>query len=270
MIDVVVPIFNALEALKRCLRALQADPPQDARIVLINDASTEDLSGALAILPSAIVVHNECNLGFVGTVNVAFAMSRHDVVLLNSDTVPAPGWLDQMRVCAASDARIATVTPWSNNAEICSFPTWLKANPEPEDLRQWARLLLAHAPRAYPSLPTAVGFCMLIKRAALDQVGFFDAATFGRGYGEENDFCMRLSGHGWKHVLCDSTYVVHQGGASFLPLGLRPNGENYQRLLARYPGYARLIAEFIALDPMAALRAELQQRLAHLIPVSDC
>lgn len=266
MIDVIVPIFNAAAELRRCLDALRRDPPDGARLVLINDASTEPpIAAMLAEFQDALVLHNERNLGFVGTVNRGMALSANDVVLLNSDTVPAPGWLDEMRRCAAADPWIGTVTPWSNNAEICSFPNWLSANPEPADLAALAQRIRQFAPRTSPQLPTAVGFCMLIKRAALAAVGDFDIATFGRGYGEENDFCQRLLGHGWRHVLCDSAYVVHQGGASFSPLGLKPNGENYRRLLARYPRYRVQVADFITADPLHALRAELAQRCEDLL-----
>ena len=88
----------------------------------------------------------------------------------------------------------------------------------------------------------------------------FDADTFGRGYGEENDFCMRAAGHGWRHVLCDDVFVAHRGGVSFAPTGLRPGGINQRRLEARYPAYARLVSEFIASDPLGARRARIVAR----------
>jgi GT2 family glycosyltransferase len=266
VIDIIVPVFNAAPELRRCLDALKQDPPGDARLVLINDASTDAaIAPMLEAVSDALVLHNDVNLGFVGTVNRGMALSDNDVVLLNSDTVPAPGWLDEMRQCAQSDSRIGTVTPWSNNAEICSFPNWLSVNLEPQDLAELALRIRQAAPRALLELPTAVGFCMWIKRAALAAVGNFDAATFGRGYGEENDFCQRLLGHGWRHVLCDSAYVVHQGGASFSPLGMKPNGENYARLLARYPHYRAQIDAFIAADPIRTVRAELARRCEDLL-----
>jgi len=111
-------------------------------------------------------------------------------------------------------------------------------------------------------LPTAVGFCMLIRRAALNALGDFDRATFGRGYGEENDFCMRAAAHGWRNVLADDCYVVHAGGGSFAPLGLKPNGDNLARLLARYPHYSAQVAKFIAADPLAERRATVSARYA--------
>jgi GT2 family glycosyltransferase len=200
------------------------------------------------------------NLGFPANCNAAFAETGDaDVVLLNSDTVATTGWLDQLLRCAASDPRIATITPWSNNAEICSWPRFCEDNPAPEFPDAIAEAAAGLAP-TYPELPTAVGFCMYVRRAALRRLGDFDAETFGRGYGEENDFCLRAAAMGWRNVLCDTAYVVHHGGASFEPLDLAPGGENLARLLARWPDYNERVARFIMADPLAPLRLALEQR----------
>jgi len=204
------------------------------------------------------------NLGFPANCNTAFADAGDaDVVLLNSDTVTTPGWLAQLLRCAASDARIATITPWSNNAEICSWPRFCEDNPAPEFPDAIAEAAAGLDPE-YPELPTAVGFCMYVRRAALRQLGGFDAETFGRGYGEENDFCLRAAAMGWRNVLCDTAYVVHHGGASFEPLALAPGGDNLARLLARWPDYNERVARFIMSDPLAARRIALEQRLQSL------
>jgi GT2 family glycosyltransferase len=126
--------------------------------------------------------------------------------------------------------------------------------------------LLAEAASAlgagdYVDLPTGVGFCMYVRRAMLDAIGGFDQATFGRGYGEENDLCFRAAGHGWRNVFCHTAYVGHRGGASFAAEGHRPGGENLARLNARYPAYNRTIAEFIMHDPLRPLRERLAARL---------
>ena len=97
--------------------------------------------------------------------------------------------------------RIATVTPWSNNAEICSFPLFCKrANPVPADPDAIAAAAASLA-RRIPRPAHRRRLLHVIRRAALDAIGDFDAATFGRGYGEENDFCLRAAAHGWRNVL---------------------------------------------------------------------
>jgi GT2 family glycosyltransferase len=263
-LDLVIPIHNAPAHLAACLQSLYRHLPTDApaaRLHLYDDASSDAaiaplLSEAAAALPGRVrVVRNARNLGFVGTVNRAFAETQGDVLLLNSDTVLTGGAIPRIQARLAADSRVASVTPFSNNAEICSFPVFLKNNPVPADPDAEARRVAVLVDAPAIELPTAVGFCMLIRRSTLTAIGDFDAATFGRGYGEENDWCQRAIGFGWRHVLCPDAYVVHAGGASFGALGLKPGGDNLARLLARYPHYGRDVAAFIAADPIAPLRA---------------
>jgi GT2 family glycosyltransferase len=265
--EVIVPIHEGADALADCINSLVQTLPRGAHVQLVDDASTDPrivamLAVAEGRLPGMVRTwRQDENLGFVGTVNAAMARASGDVVLLNSDTIVTEGWLDRLAGCLASDPRIATATPWSNNAEICSIPKFCVANPVPDDPARVARACAEAGRPEYPELPTAVGFCMAISRRSLDALGDFDAITFGRGYGEENDFCRRVAGHGWRNVLCDDAYVVHVGGASFGPLGLSPGGENLARLVARYPDYNALVADFIARDPLAPLRARIAAQL---------
>jgi GT2 family glycosyltransferase len=67
----------------------------------------------------------------------------------------------------------------------------------------------------FVEIPTAVGFCMYIRRGCLQETGFFDVQSFGLGYGEENDFCMRAAQNGWKHKLACDVFVYHVGSVSF-------------------------------------------------------
>lgn len=267
-VEIVVPVFRGADALERCLAGLARtvrgaaatlqlvdDRSDDARVTALLETFAAD-----APVPTR-VVENPRNLGFVGSVNAAMSRTAADVILLNADTVTTSGWLDRILACAASDPRIASVTPFSNNAEICSFPALCVAAPVPRDPDAIAAACRAAGAPGYPELPTAVGFCMYVRRAALNAIGDFDAATFGRGYGEENDWCLRAAAHGWRNVLCDDAYVVHQGGASFGPLGEKPGGENLRRLVARYPRYNAMVAAFIERDPLAARRLEIAARL---------
>lgn len=270
-IDIVIPVYNAASLLQRCLASLDRHtPPAGTRVLVIDDASPDPAIGPLLagwqqrspLAPR--LLGNEVNLGFVGTVNRAIAATDGHVLLLNADTEVTPGWLSRMLSALDSDARVATVTPFSNNAEICSWPDLCRSSPVPDDAARIAQAFAESGSPEYPELPTAVGFCMLIRRAALDSIGDFDRATFGRGYGEENDFCCRAAAHGWRNILADDCYVVHAGGGSFAPLGLKPGGENMARLLARYPRYSMQVAEFIAADPLAGRRERASRRYREL------
>jgi GT2 family glycosyltransferase/glycosyltransferase involved in cell wall biosynthesis len=260
-VDVVIPVYNAPDDLRRCVESVLACTAGDYALVLIDDASPDPRVRAyfdeLAArrLPHVTLLANASNLGFTGTANRGMTRSRADVVLLNSDTIVTRGWLDALRRCVASDARIGTATPFSNNAEICSWPRFCENNPWPQgaDPEPVRASIAAAAVPCYPDLPTGVGFCLYVRRALIDAIGAFDPA-FGAGYGEENDFCMRAAAAGFRNVLCDDAFVVHVGGRSFEgakeTLGVR----NTALLLERHPGYLDLVRDYIEQDPLEALR----------------
>jgi glycosyltransferase involved in cell wall biosynthesis len=179
-----------------------------------------------------------------------------DVVLLNSDALVFDGWLDRLAAAAGSAPDIGTVTPFSNNATICSYPAFPTDNPLPGDIAPAAldRLFARVNAGRTVDIPTAVGFCMYIRRDCLDDVGYFDADAFGRGYGEENDFCCRAAHRGWRHVLGADVFVVHAGGVSFGASKESALAGNLAILAKRHPGYLPLVQAFFRHDPALPLR----------------
>ena len=264
---IIIPIHNAPDELNACLASLHRNTPPEAEVLLLDDASDDPFIRPMLrhwlgeAGPTWRLEVLARNIGFVGTVNHGMEMTPGDVVLLNSDTVLTAGWLQGLHHCLASDAAIATVTPWTNNGEIVSLPAFCRFNPLPVNLDEVARIIAATGSADYPEIPTAVGFCMAISRAAINQLGLFDQELFGLGYGEENDFCMRARKAGWKNVLCDNVYVGHVGGSSFAPRGLGPDADSMKKLLSRHPEYLELIQGFIAADPLSSRRKELTTAL---------
>jgi O-antigen biosynthesis protein len=262
-IDIVVPIHNAADEVRRCVESVLACSTGDYRLVLIDDASTDLAIGAYfaelaaRALPQVVLAVNEHNLGFTRTANRGMTGARvgADILLLNSDTIVTRGWLGAIARCAASDVSIGTVTPFSNNAEICSLPRFCENNPWPPegDPEPWLRALALAARPTYPDLPTGVGFCLYIRRALLDAIGGFDP-VFGLGYGEENDFCLRANAAGYRNVLCEDAFVLHLGGRSFGDKRGDLARRNLAILLERHPGYNDLVRDYIASDPLKPLR----------------
>ena len=263
MPTIIVPVFNAYDHIGPCLESVARTVPDDIPVVLLDDASTDSRIQPLlkawvseASHNRELITHSH-NRGFVATANQGMRRADSDMVLLNSDTEVTTGWLEKLTDCLASDPSIATATPWSNNGEIVSIPQFCLSNNRPEEPDAVAFAIASCGPPVYPDMPTAVGFCMAISSHAINQVGVFDEITFGRGYGEENDFCQRAEKAGLRNVLCDDAYVVHHGGASFKPLGLTPGEDSMQRLLVKHPDYQQKVATFIAADPLASRRQEI-------------
>jgi GT2 family glycosyltransferase len=265
--SLIIPVHNAPDELDRCLASVCATVPAGTEVIVIDDASTDaEVTNVLhrwqqRAGPSWQFHFQQQNLGFVATVNRGMKMTQRDIVLLNSDTEVTPGWLEGLQRCLASDPLIATATPWTNNGEIASIPGFCEANPPPRHPESVARVIAGTGTACYPELPTAVGFCMAVSRKALNTLGLFDEKTFGLGYGEENDFSMRAQQAGLRNVLCDDVYIVHLGGRSFGPLGLKPDESTMQRLLSLHPEYLQQVQEFISTDPLSVRREQLIQAL---------
>ena len=77
----------------------------------------------------------------------------------------------------------------SNNATLASVPDFMSENTIPSDftIEEYAGIVERCSMNLFPEIPTANGFCMYIKREAINNIGLFDEKTFGKGYGEEND-----------------------------------------------------------------------------------
>lgn len=271
-VTVVVPIHNAFEAVTSCLEALGRHTAAGTRVLLIDDASGDPRIGPLLAAATADagdlaieVLRNERRYGYTATVNRG---CRHagadDVVLLNSDTEVTPRWLEKMAATARSRHDVATVTAVSNAAGAFSVPVRGRPNPLPDGMsgEEMARLVEEISPRCRPVVPTGNGFCMLVRREALEQVGTFDAVSFPEGCGEENDFCIRASEAGFTHLVDDGTWIYHRGAASF---GWRKRwlvARGTWRLRKLHPDYEVQVARWLVDDPLDELRRRLAEALA--------
>jgi len=271
VIDVIIPVYKGFDHTRRCIASvLASEQKAQFHLVVIDDASPEPAIAsyldALALEGKIELLRNENNLGFVRTVNRGMELhTDRDVVLLNSDTEVANDWLDRLAAAASAD-HVATATPFSNNATICSYPFegWQGNLPGNLGLQELDRIFARTNAGMTVFIPTGVGFCMYIRRACLARVGLFDAERFGRGYGEENDFCMRAAKEGWRHVLAADIFVFHEGGVSF-------SNERFALLKAAgialvqaHPEYNRIVHEWILADPARGFRDAVDlARMAH-------
>lgn len=271
-IDIIIPVYLGLIETQRCVNSVLASTQKTAyEILVINDCSPDsalsDWLQELAAKQVITLLENPVNTGFVNAVNRGIVQHvERDVVLLNSDTAVHGNWLDRLCFHAQSASMIATVTPFSNNATICSYPCINKNNPLPVD---WdlAKLDAAFASlngRMALEIPTAVGFCMYVRRACLNAVGYFNAQLFHKGYGEENEFCLRATELGFKHLLAADIFVYHQGSRSFGGATPLLSAPAEQKLLTLYPDYLQQIHRHYICDPARALRRRIDElRLTH-------
>ena len=188
-VDIIVPVYKGLEETINCMKSVQkAFVKQPYELIVINDQSPEpELTKALREMAksgSFVLLENEENKGFVGTVNRGMRLHPdRDVLLLNSDTLTPDHWLDRIIEAAYRDQTIGTVTPFSNNATICSFPRFCVDNDmiEGMTLNEVSETFAQANKGLVVDLPTAHGFSMFIKRSVLNEVGYFDEQKWGQG-----------------------------------------------------------------------------------------
>jgi len=244
-VSIVVPIHNSTDCVQRCIDSVLRWTAAPARLILIDDASTDPAIGVLlaryARVDGIVIERNVENLGYTRSTNRGIALAEHDdVVLLNSDTEVGPRWLDALRRAAHVDPHIGTTTAVSDNAGAFSVPELEQYCPIPPQwtLPQAQRALLQQAGGVLPELPTGNGFCMYVKRALFDAVGVLDADAFPFGYGEENDLCQRAARAGWRHVIAGDVLVRHARSASFGHERRAALGQQGMAVLrTRYPNY---------------------------------
>ena len=267
-IDIIVPVYNGLEELKQCVESIKKYTDLEKhRLILVDDKSpSPEIVPFLKSLEGQgiCVIENSVNEGFSASVNKGMKYSDRDVILLNSDTIVTKGWVEKIIACAYSKRAAATVTPLSNAATLCSVPEFLKDNQVPAGytVDEMGELVEHCSLKRYPRISVAVGFCMYIKREVLDKIGYFDAETFGKGYGEENDFCHRAEIQGYIHLMCDDTFIYHKGTASFEGEEKQKLLEEHERILwERYENYVKQNEKYCEKNPNRDIQENIKLHL---------
>ena len=255
-VEVVVPVFNATEAVKTCIAALLNHTSPKHRITLLDDASDDPeliiyYQQLQSNHPQTNIIRRESNLGYLQNVNLYLNDLNHAVVLLNSDTQVTAGWLDAM-LAVASDSRVGMVCPLSDNATILTLK-----NHKPNHIDQLQGLFK----QWYP-IPTAVGFCLLIKAGWWQKLGGFDP-YYQPGYGEENELSLQLRAQGSQVACAPAAFVYHSGSASFQQQTQTLQDQHQKMLNLRWPGNLAEIKRFSTTNPANYIDLWLQATTHH-------
>lgn len=267
-VTIVVPVYADWRSLKICIKSLKKCVDDNNKVIFVNDCGPKakylrkKIKKAIAKKPNFEYFHNPGNLGFIKTCNRAvFELDNtdNDVLLLNSDTEVTPGFLEEMQTIMAGDKKVGAISPRSNNATIATVPlssAMQKGIKPSEAYKVWDRIA-EKLPR-YNQVPVAHGFCMLIRRSLIAKYGLFDE-VFGKGYGEENDFCLRIKKQGYKSVLANHAFVFHLEARSFtLEAKKKLLEENSKILYKRYPTYRDSVRKYMKEALERERKAELE------------
>jgi len=222
-VSVVIVNHNAGSVLIDCLRSLAG---QTIEVVLIDNGSNAgdlDFISETKIQPPSKIIKLPKNVGFAAGCNIGIAACTQDAILLfNPDCIASPRLLQRMWEVLESDERVGMVgglllnpdgteqgggrrsipTPWKSFVRAFGF--W-------RILRRHDFHMESTAPPIRPVEVDAIsGACMMVKRAAFEEVGGFDEGFFL--HCEDLDLCMEFKKHGWSVVFCPEAIVLHGKG----------------------------------------------------------
>lgn len=261
-IAVIIPVYKNIALTEKCIEhCLPSILLESGQLILIDDASPEP--GMNAMLekwrrryPQTItVITNASNQGFTASVNLGLKVAKgKDVVLLNSDAITPRHWLQVLLKEASKNKLVGTITPLSNNSTITSIPLKNAGSVQflDFDVDQINSAFDYELP-LIPS-PTGIGFCMFISADCLARTGRFDVENFGKGYGEENDFCQRALKAGFLNALSGNLYCHHVGSVSFGESSSSRMEAANHTMHRLHPNYHIDVSNWIARDPLGPCR----------------
>ena len=282
-IDIIIPVYNGYDFLEPLFQSIFKNTLTPYRLLVCNDASPDErviplLKNLKEKSPAVdfILLENEKNVGFVGTVNRLVSYVDNHFVLLNTDTEVPYGWLERLMYPVFKMEKVASTTPFTNAGTICSFPNYLEDNPIFENLtvdeidRYFKKV---NFEKTHIDIPTGVGFCMGVNKNLVTKEGMFDT-IFGKGYGEENDFCQKAIQKGYKNIHVTNLFVYHKHGGSFASEEkaklIEKNGKILNQIYPTYPEQVQRTIRENALNPLRdILYFQIKSSRKHTVLIID-
>ena len=226
-ISIVIPAFNQLEYCRACVESLRSATQRAYRLILVDNCSSDGVSEYFDSIADADVVHAPANLGFPAGSNLGLARAEGHAVLLNSDTLLAPGWLGRLERALLSADDLGMVGPMSNCASGTQQLDGLHL-PGQEAVDGFAAQLAQRKNGCVQDVTRLVGFCLLIRDTVLTKVGLLDE-SFGIGNYEDDDYASRVRQAGYRLGVAEDCFVFHHGGKTFEGMGL--TGDRFEALM---------------------------------------
>ncbi len=234
LVSIVIVSFNTRDLLRECLRSLDERSAGIPKEVFVVDNDSRDASADMvaAEFPATRLIRSAVNLGFAGANNRAFPLAAgRYVVLLNSDAFLTGDALARAirhmdrepRVGLGGAKLVGRDGSWQPSARL--FPSLTNDFLSLSGLaaRYPRSPFFGRADRTWADQDQPCdtdwvpGAFVIIRREALQEVGFFDERFFL--YYEEVDLCKRFWQAGFSVRYWPDVVVIHMGGESSKTVG---------------------------------------------------
>ncbi|MFB0846167.1 glycosyltransferase [Paenibacillus oleatilyticus] len=213
--SIVIATYNKLEYTQLCIESIREYTSQhDYEIIVVDNGSTDETVSWLRSQSDIKAIFNSENLGFPKACNQGIEVSNGDnILLLNNDTIVTNNWLTNLLSSLYSSEEIGAVGSLTNN---CSYGQSIQVPYNSiEEMHLFATQYNQNSnPILWEERLKLVGYCMLIKKNVLDEVGLLDE-RFTPGNFEDDDLSLRIRLAGYKLLLCKDTFIHHFGSVSF-------------------------------------------------------
>ncbi|MED4515920.1 glycosyltransferase [Bacillus subtilis] len=212
--SIIVLTYNQLALTKQCLESIWKHTNNDCiEVIVIDNGSHDGTRDYLKQITSIKAIFNKTNEGFAKACNQGLEVASGDNILfLNNDTIVTNQWLEPMIKLLYQDDKIGMVGPVSN---YVSGPQQVPVNyTNVEEIEDFSRLYCLQQRGRSKAVLRLVGFCLLVKKKVLDEVGGFDERFVGGSF-EDDDLSLRVLQAGYQLKIALDSFVHHHGHATF-------------------------------------------------------
>lgn len=208
---IVILSYNSIHFTQECLQSIRTTCPESVyEIIVVDNASTDGSAEWLRGQKNIILQCNEENVGFPAGCNqgIKLAQPDRDVFLLNNDTIIPPNALFWLRMGLYENEKTGATGAVSNYVSNFQKVDW-----DCETKEEFLNAAICNnlpLSRPYEKRHYLVGFAMMIRREALEDVGYLDE-IFSPGTYEDNDLGFRLCKKGYEILLCRNSFIFHYG-----------------------------------------------------------
>lgn len=210
--DIIIATWNAQEMTRTALESIRRSAGFPYRLIIVDNSEEAEARAYFREIAASgefgdtLLVQNERNLGWLKATNIGLRQATADYVcLLNNDVICGSDWLRQCIGVMETFPDIGLINPRGNERS---------ENARIEDVDTYAKRLADDNRGLITELDHCSGFCMVIRRALLEQIGLLDE-IFDGGHYEDDDLSRRAQQAGYRCVQCDTALVFHLGSQSF-------------------------------------------------------
>ena len=215
-VSIILPVHNNWWFTYNCLRAIQRSLDSTPfELIIIDDFSDDLTEHALSNVRGVQVIRNQKNYGYLLSTNLGAKFAKGEfLLLLNNDTEPVSGWLDELVQTADSDSRFAIVgsTLIFPNGQVQESGAQIFNNGNAWNLGRYQS-----PSNGQFRFTKQVDYCsaasILVRRNFWEAVGGFDD-SFAPAYCEDSDLAMHAWNLGFVVIHCPTSWVIHHEGIS--------------------------------------------------------